>query len=185
MPFARRPRSWRSWPPWGPISSASRTPTSRSRPGSTPACRSRAPTSGSCRWAGRRSWTRWWYGPERPATMWGPRTSAMPTSATSPRSWRSALPARRSCRRSRSAMALATPVVDVLEGEKRFPHPYVVDDKYEGVRAQGHKDGDRVELYARTFDGVASRFPELVEPLRAIPGTFVLDAEVIAFDPAG
>ncbi|HEX9494694.1 MAG TPA: ATP-dependent DNA ligase [Candidatus Limnocylindria bacterium] len=82
-------------------------------------------------------------------------------------------------------MMLATPVPDLAEVEKRFPPPYVVEDKYDGVRAQVHKEGDRVELYSRTFDRVTARFPELIEPLRAIPGTFVLDAEVLAFDPRG
>jgi DNA ligase-1 len=82
-------------------------------------------------------------------------------------------------------MMLATPVLDLAEVGKRFPPPYVVEDKYDGVRAQVHKDGDRVELYSRTFDRVTTRFPELVGPLRAIPGTFVLDAEVLALDPAG
>jgi DNA ligase-1 len=48
-----------------------------------------------------------------------------------------------------------------------------------------HKEGDRVELYSRTSDRVTDRFPELVEPLRAIPGTYVLDAEILALDPAG
>jgi DNA ligase 1 len=82
-------------------------------------------------------------------------------------------------------MMLATPVLDLAEVGKRFPPPYVVEDKYDGVRAQVHKDADRVELYSRTFDRVTTRFPELVEPLRALPGTFVLDAEVLALDPAG
>ncbi len=82
-------------------------------------------------------------------------------------------------------MMLATPVLDLAEVGKRFPPPYVVEDKYDGVRAQVHKDGDRVELYSRTFDRVTTRFPELVAPLRAIPGTFVLDAEVLALDPGG
>jgi len=82
-------------------------------------------------------------------------------------------------------MMLATPVLDLIEVEKRFPPPYIVEDKYDGVRAQVHKEGDRVELYSRTFDRVTTRFPELVEPLRALPGTFVLDAEVLAFDANG
>ena len=82
-------------------------------------------------------------------------------------------------------MMLATPVLDLVEVEKRFPPPYVVEDKYDGVRAQVHKEGDRVELYSRTFDRVTTRFPELVPALRAVPGTFVLDAEVLAFDPNG
>jgi DNA ligase-1 len=82
-------------------------------------------------------------------------------------------------------MMLATPVLELDEVEKRFPAPYIVDDKYDGVRAQVHKDGDRVELYSRTFDRVTDRFPELLGPLRAIPGTFVLDAEVLGLDASG
>jgi DNA ligase-1 len=58
----------------------------------------------------------------------------------------------------------------------------VVEDKYDGVRAQVHKAGDRVELYSRTLDRITKRYPELVEPLMAIPGSFVLDAELLAFD---
>ena len=79
-------------------------------------------------------------------------------------------------------MMLATPVLDLSEVAQRFPPPYVVEDKYDGVRAQVHKAGDRVELYSRTLDRVTKRYPELVEPLLAIPGSFVLDAEILAFE---
>jgi DNA ligase-1 len=78
-------------------------------------------------------------------------------------------------------MMLATPVLDLAEVAKRFPPPYVVEDKYDGVRAQVHKVGDRVELFSRTLDRVTDRYPELVGPLRALSGSFVLDAEVLAF----
>ena len=78
-------------------------------------------------------------------------------------------------------MMLATPVLDLAEVAKRFPAPYVVEDKYDGVRAQVHKVGDRVELFSRTLDRVTDRFPELLEPLRAVPGSFVIDAEILAF----
>ena len=77
-------------------------------------------------------------------------------------------------------MMLATPVLDLAEVARRFWAPYVVEDKYDGVRTQVHKDGGRVELYSRTFDRVTDRFPELLAPLRAIPGSYVLDAEVIS-----
>lgn len=79
-------------------------------------------------------------------------------------------------------MMLATPVLDLGEVAARFPAPYVVEDKYDGVRAQVHKAGDRVELFSRTLDRVTKRYPELLGPLLAIPGSFVLDAEVLAFD---
>jgi DNA ligase-1 len=79
-------------------------------------------------------------------------------------------------------MMLATPVLDLAEVAQRFPPPYVVEDKYDGVRAQVHKAGDRVELYSRTFDRVTGRYPELIEAITRVPGSFVLDAEVLAFD---
>jgi len=78
-------------------------------------------------------------------------------------------------------MMLATPVLELAEVGKRFPPPYVVEDKYDGIRAQVHKAGDRVELYSRTFDRITHRYPELREPLLAIPGTYVLDGEILAF----
>jgi DNA ligase-1 len=76
---------------------------------------------------------------------------------------------------------LATPVLQLEEVAKRFPPPYVIEDKFDGIRAQVHKTGDRVELYSRTMDRITRRYPELVEPLRAVPGSFVIDGEVLAF----
>ena len=76
---------------------------------------------------------------------------------------------------------LATPVLDLAEVGRRFPPPYVIEDKYDGIRAQVHKAGDRVELYSRTMDRITNRYPELVAPLLAVPGSFVLDGEVLAF----
>ena len=81
-------------------------------------------------------------------------------------------------------MMLATPVLELAEVSRRFPPPYVVEDKYDGVRAQVHKAGEKIELYSRTLDRVTRRYPELLPPLLAIPGSFVLDAEVLGFDAA-
>jgi DNA ligase-1 len=76
---------------------------------------------------------------------------------------------------------LATPVLELGEVAKRFPPPYLVEDKYDGVRVQVHKEDDRVELYSRTLDRVTHRFPELHEPLRALSGSYVLDAEIVGW----
>jgi ATP-dependent DNA ligase I len=76
---------------------------------------------------------------------------------------------------------LATPVLQLEEVGKRFPPPYVVEDKYDGVRAQVHKAADRVELYSRTMDRITHRYPELTGPLLAVPGSYVLDGEILAF----
>ncbi|MGI8589021.1 MAG: ATP-dependent DNA ligase [Chloroflexia bacterium] len=82
---------------------------------------------------------------------------------------------------------LATPVQQPAEIVAAMPGSSVfVEDKYDGVRAQAHKQGSRVELYSRTLDPVTHRFPEVVAALAALPGDFVLDGEVVAYDaPAG
>ena len=76
---------------------------------------------------------------------------------------------------------LATPVLELGEVAKRFPPPYLVEDKYDGVRVQVHKEGERVEIYSRTLDAVTHRFPELLDPIRALPGAFILDGEVLGW----
>lgn len=76
---------------------------------------------------------------------------------------------------------LATPVLELTEVARRFGPAYLIEDKYDGVRTQVHKADGRVELYSRTLDRVTGRFPELVEPLRAVPGSFVIDAEILSF----
>src|SRR4051812_24249090 len=46
------------------------------------------------------------------------------------------------------AQPLATPAQIVAT----MPGPFVVEDKYDGIRAQAHVNGDEVRLYSRTLD---------------------------------
>ena len=39
-----------------------------------------------------------------------------------------------------------------------------LEEKYDGIRAQAHKSGNRVKIFSRTLDEVVE-FPELVAPL--------------------
>ncbi len=82
---------------------------------------------------------------------------------------------------------LATPVESPADIMAAMPGTMTVqiEDKYDGVRIQAHKSGDRVELYSRTLDPVTHRFPEIVAALAALPGAFVLDGEAVAYDAAG
>jgi len=75
---------------------------------------------------------------------------------------------------------LATPAASPEEALANLPEGWaLVEDKFDGVRAQIHRDGDRLAIYSRTLDEVTHRFPELHAPLLALPGPFVLDAEII------
>ncbi|MBO0684746.1 MAG: ATP-dependent DNA ligase, partial [Candidatus Dormibacteraeota bacterium] len=62
----------------------------------------------------------------------------------------------------------------------------VLEWKLDGVRIQVHREEDRVAIFTRTLDPVASRMPEIVEAVLALPvRAAVLDGEAIALRPDG
>jgi len=75
---------------------------------------------------------------------------------------------------------LASPSETPEELIAAFPSGALVEDKFDGIRAQAHKRGLEVEIYSRTLDRV-TEFPELLGPLRNVPGEFVLDGEIIGW----
>ncbi|MFN8482074.1 MAG: ATP-dependent DNA ligase [Anaerolineae bacterium] len=74
---------------------------------------------------------------------------------------------------------LASPVDDVEALPRQMPGGFAVEDKYDGVRAQVHKRGERLTMYSRTLDEIGHRFPELHADLLALPGEFILDGEIV------
>jgi len=78
-----------------------------------------------------------------------------------------------------SAM-LASPAETAADLVAAFPNGALVEEKFDGIRAQLHKRGSNVEIYSRTLDRV-TEFPELIGPLRSVPGDFILDGEIIGF----
>ncbi|MBF6614554.1 MAG: ATP-dependent DNA ligase [Chloroflexi bacterium] len=80
---------------------------------------------------------------------------------------------------------LATPAekpVDILvEGSNRGESYVYIEDKYDGVRAQLHKGGERVEIYSRSLDPVTHRFPEVAQAALSIPHDFIVDGEIVAY----
>jgi DNA ligase-1 len=80
---------------------------------------------------------------------------------------------------------LATPVEKpaeiVTEGANRNENHVYVEDKYDGVRAQLHKEGERVEIYSRTLDPVTHRFPEVAQALQVVSHDLILDGEIVAY----
>jgi ATP-dependent DNA ligase len=61
-----------------------------------------------------------------------------------------------------------------------YPGGAWLEDKYDGIRAQAHKQGSRVKIFSRTLDE-AVEFHELIPALSALPGEFVLDGEIVAW----
>jgi DNA ligase 1 len=78
------------------------------------------------------------------------------------------------------SVMLASPVDTAAELVDVFPNGALVEEKFDGIRAQVHKRGDTIEMYSRTLDRI-TEFPELAGALRKVPGDFILDGEIIGW----
>jgi len=78
------------------------------------------------------------------------------------------------------AFMLATPIPYGDAYPDLADTAWIAEDKYDGIRLQAHVTPGRVSLFSRTLSDVSSSFPEVVDALRAYPGSFVLDGELIA-----
>lgn len=74
---------------------------------------------------------------------------------------------------------LATPATDLTDIARTMPEEFLVEDKFDGIRAQAHVENGRVAIYSRTMDEITHRFPELVEPLRSLPTDAIIDGEIV------
>ena len=75
---------------------------------------------------------------------------------------------------------LASAAETAAEAMEYFSEGAQVEDKYDGIRAQAHKSGEHARLFSRTLDAIGE-FPELLAPLAALPGEFILDGEIIGW----
>lgn len=74
---------------------------------------------------------------------------------------------------------LATPAADLADVARTMPEEFFVEDKFDGIRAQAHTNATCVAVYSRTMDEITHRFPELVAPLKNLPGDAILDGEIV------
>jgi DNA ligase-1 len=81
------------------------------------------------------------------------------------------------------AYMLATPIETIAS--EIDPSQHVAEDKIDGVRAQLHKVGSEVHLFARGLERVTASFPEVVDAYGFVPGSFALDGELVALAPDG
>jgi DNA ligase 1 len=76
---------------------------------------------------------------------------------------------------------LASPVETAAEAFERMGAGSVwTEEKYDGVRCQLHRQGDRVELFSRDLKETTSAFPELAENAPSIGHDVLFDGEVLA-----
>jgi DNA ligase-1 len=74
---------------------------------------------------------------------------------------------------------LATPAADLTDIARTMPEEFLVEDKFDGIRAQAHVADGRVAIYSRTMDEITHRFPELMQPLRSLPTDVIIDGEIV------
>ncbi len=79
---------------------------------------------------------------------------------------------------------LASPIESAAEGLSYFAEA-VVEDKYDGIRAQAHVSGGEVKFFSRTRDEITDSFPELPGALAGLPQDAILDGEIVAWEDSG
>jgi DNA ligase 1 len=75
---------------------------------------------------------------------------------------------------------LASPAESAEEALSYFQNA-LVEDKYDGIRAQAHCSGGEVRLFSRTRDEITESFPELPDALASLPQDAILDGEIVAW----
>src|SRR6266540_1789338 len=56
-----------------------------------------------------------------------------------------------------------------------------VEDKFDGIRAQLHRSGQRVEIFSRDLRRITDQFPELAEQAKKFDQELIVDGEIVAF----
>jgi DNA ligase-1 len=64
---------------------------------------------------------------------------------------------------------------------ERLGDPVWVEEKYDGIRCQVHKEGARVEFYSRELRRITAQFLDLAARVREIPADFIVDGELLAW----
>jgi DNA ligase-1 len=75
---------------------------------------------------------------------------------------------------------LASPAQSAEQALSYFENP-LVEDKYDGIRAQAHCSGGEVRIFSRTRDEITESFPELPDTLAGLPKDAILDGEIVAW----
>lgn len=64
---------------------------------------------------------------------------------------------------------------------ERLGPPIWLEEKYDGIRCQLHRYGDRVELYSRDLHRITEQFPDLARAALELPSDCIMDGELLAW----
>jgi DNA ligase-1 len=76
---------------------------------------------------------------------------------------------------------LAYAAADPQEVLTRLGAPVWVEDKYDGIRAQLHKQGSEVRVYSRDLHDVSGQFPEVIRQAVGLSWDGIVDGELLAW----
>jgi len=69
-----------------------------------------------------------------------------------------------------------------MKKEHAEPPPVWVEDKFDGIRAQLHRDSNRVEIFTRDLRRVTGQFAEIADAARHLTTDVIFDGEIVAFE---
>jgi DNA ligase-1 len=75
---------------------------------------------------------------------------------------------------------LATPLAFGSSYRELAAGTWLVEDKFDGIRAQAHLRGGTVRLFSRTFSEISRSFPEVAAAFAACPHDAIFDGEIVA-----
>jgi DNA ligase 1 len=76
---------------------------------------------------------------------------------------------------------LASPIPHGESYDELRGFGWIVEDKYDGIRAQAHVHEGRVRIFSRRFNDVTAAYPEISTALATIGSDVILDGEIIAW----
>ena len=71
---------------------------------------------------------------------------------------------------------------DASRAAQRAVSTVFVEDKFDGIRAQLHRNAERVEIFSRDLKRMTDQFPELAQQARRFDVDLILDGEIVAFE---
>lgn len=76
-------------------------------------------------------------------------------------------------------LASPEPTADAILA--RLGSPVWLEEKYDGIRCQLHKQGERVELFSRDLHRITGQFPDIARLAQGLRGDFIIDGELLAW----
>jgi len=76
---------------------------------------------------------------------------------------------------------LADVMFNAKEIAEYYGKPLISEYKYDGIRAQMHKIGNKIKIFSRRLEDITTPFPEIVDAALQHKNDFILDGEIVPF----